>query len=259
MAGKYYNLSNYRWALVTGGSSGIGREFALQLAQKNINLILVGRNSVALSSVADEIHRISDVSAVIIQADLTKESEFDTLVDSTSRFNVDLLVNNAGFGLYGDFIDNPVQDYVQMIELNVTALTKLAHHFGQKMASRKNGGIINIASVAGFFPIPHLAVYGATKSYVYNISLSLWAELKEKNVHVLCVTPGPTETKFFERARMDPGKSVIKPSEVVSGALRAYEKGSPIYVPGFGNKLTYYFVRKVFGDRFIAKMLAKYF
>ncbi|WP_448375353.1 SDR family NAD(P)-dependent oxidoreductase [Fervidobacterium sp.] len=254
-----YNLSDYRWALVTGGSSGIGREFALQLAKRGLNLVIVGRNSLALSSVADEIHGINDVSVVILQADLTKKSDLDNLIDNTSRFSIDLLINNAGFGLYGDFIDNPIQDYTQMIELNVLALTTLAHHFGQKMASRKKGGIINIASVAGFFPIPHLAVYGATKSYVYNLSLSLWAELKDKNVHVLCVAPGPTESKFFERARMNPGKGIMKASTVVNGSLKAFEVGSPIYVPGFGNKITYYLVRKVFGDRFIAKILAKYF
>ncbi|WP_372589485.1 SDR family oxidoreductase [Fervidobacterium pennivorans subsp. shakshaketiis] len=254
---KRYDLGIYRWALVTGASSGIGREFAFQLAKRGLNLILIGRNLTALTEVADEIHKISNSSVVILQADLTKD--LDMILDNTSRFNIDLLVNNAGFGLYGDFFSNSLDDYVQMIELNISSLTKLTHYYGSEMAKRECGGIINVASVAGFFPIPHLAVYGATKAYVYNLSMSLWAELKSKNVHVLCVAPGPTETKFFERAKMETNGKLMKPELVVAGALRAFEKGKPLYIPGFGNKMTYYFVRKFFGDKFIAEFLAKYF
>ncbi|AMW32436.1 SDR family oxidoreductase [Fervidobacterium islandicum] len=254
---KKYDLRIYRWALVTGASSGIGKEFAYQLAKKGLNLILIGRSMPALTSVADEIHKISSSSVVILQADLTKD--LDMVFDNTSRFNIDLLVNNAGFGLYGDFFSNSLDDYIRMINLNISALTKLTHYYGAEMAKRKSGGIINIASVAGFFPIPHLAVYSATKAYVYSLSMSLWAELQDKNVNVLCVAPGPTETRFFERARMETKGKLMKPEHVVAGALKAFENGNPLYVPGFGNKLTYYFVRKFFGDKFIANFLAKYF
>jgi len=257
MADKRYDLNNYRWALVTGGSSGIGREFAIQLAQKGVNVIIVGRNAVALSEVADEIHKISNVSVVIIQADLTKDT--DQVIDNTSRFEIDLLINNAGFGLYGDFVSHSEHEYENMVELNVKVLTKLARHYVEKMVKKEHGGIINIASVAGFFPIPHLSVYGATKAFVYSLSMSLWAELKDKNVHVLCVAPGPTETKFFERAKMKPGKRVMKPQEVVSGALQAFEYGKPLYIPGIENQLSYHLVRRLFGDKFIAKFLVKNF
>jgi short-subunit dehydrogenase len=254
---KRYDLGIYRWALVTGASSGIGREFAFQLAKRGLNLVLIGRNLTALAEVADEIHKISNSSVVILQADLTKD--LDMVLDNTSRFNIDLLVNNAGFGLYGDFFSNSLDDYIQMIELNISALTKLTRYYGAEMAKRESGGIINVASVAGFFPIPHLAVYGATKAYVYNLSMSLWAELQVKNVHVLCVTPGPTETKFFERAKMETKGKLMTPEQVVAGTLKAFESGKPLYIPGFGNKMTYYFVRKFFGDKFIAEFLAKYF
>ncbi|MGB9613908.1 MAG: SDR family NAD(P)-dependent oxidoreductase [Fervidobacterium sp.] len=252
-----YELSSYRWALVTGASSGIGKEFALQLASKGLDVVIVGRNGEALTKVADEIHKISSSSVVIIQADLTKE--FDHVLENLSHFKIDLLVNNAGLGLYGDFLDHGWQEYENIIDLNIKVLTKLSHHYAKKFAEQKSGGIINIASVAGFMPIPHFSVYGATKAYVYNFSMSLWAELRNKGVHVLCVAPGKTETRFFERARMNPGKGLMKPNEVVEGSLKAFEKGSPLYIPGFGNKLTYHLVRRIFTDKFLSKTLVRYF
>ncbi|MFN3328523.1 MAG: SDR family NAD(P)-dependent oxidoreductase, partial [Fervidobacterium pennivorans] len=174
-------------------------------------------------------------------------------------FNVDILVNNAGVGLYGNFLDHPLEDYESMIRLNILALTRLSYHYGQIFARNNKGAIINIASVAGFIPIPHFSVYAATKAYVYSFSMSLWAELKDKNVHVLCVAPGTTETKFFERAKMTPAKMMMKPKEVVKGALEALEKGKPLYIPGLTNKLSYYLFRRVFSDKFIANLLSKYF
>lgn len=250
-------INRFRWALVTGASSGIGREFAVQLAQRGLDLILIGRNSSALSEVADEIHRISNSSVVIVQADLTRE--LDSVLENLSRFKVDLLVNNAGIGLYGDFLNHSWNEYENMLKLNIEVLTKLSYHYAQEFVKRNHGGIINIASVAGFMPIPHFSVYAATKAYVYSFSMSLWAELKSKGIHVLCVAPGKTETKFFERAKMNPGYKLMSPSKVVQGSLKAFENASPLYIPGFGNKLTYYFVRKFFSDKFVSKVLVKYF
>lgn len=252
-----FDIYRFRWALITGASSGIGSEFAVQLAQKGLNVILIGRNSEALSSVADKIHRISNVSVVMLQADLTKE--LDSILVNLSRFNIDLLVNNAGFGLYGDFLNYSWNEYENMIKLNIEVLARLSYHYAKEFSKRGSGGIINVSSVAGFMPIPHFSVYAATKAFVYSFSLSLWAELKDKNVHVLCVAPGKTKTKFFERAKMSPGNNLMSPEKVVKGALKAFEKDAPLYIPGLGNKLSYYFVRKMFSDKLISKILVKYF
>ncbi len=252
-----YNLKRHHWALITGASSGIGKEFAFQIAEKGLNVIILGRNVEQLSKVADEIHNATNSSVVIIQADLLKE--LDNVLENLSKFDVDLLINNAGIGLYGDFIQHSWEEYGNIMNLNMEVLTKLSYHYAKNFVKKGFGGIINVASVAGFFPMPHFAVYGATKAYVYSFSMSLWAELKDKGVHVLCVAPGKTETKFFERAKMDSGKQLMKPSEVVRGALKAYEKGSPLYIPGAVNKLAYHFVRRFFSDKFVAKMLVKYF
>ncbi|MFN3691501.1 MAG: SDR family NAD(P)-dependent oxidoreductase [Fervidobacterium sp.] len=254
-----YQLNTFKWALVTGASSGIGREFAIQLAQKGLNLILVGRSNQALSDVASEIHNKSKVSTVILQSDLTKDEDVNRLIENLSRFNIDILVNNAGVGLYGNFLDYQLEDYENMIRLNILALTRLSYHYGKIFTERKNGGIINVASVAGFIPIPHFSVYAATKAYVYSFSMSLWAELKDKNVQVLCVAPGTTKTKFFERANMKPAKKMMKTEEVVKGALDAFEKGKPLYIPGLSNKISYHLVRRLFSDKFVANLLTKYF
>ncbi|HCI29118.1 MAG TPA: SDR family oxidoreductase [Fervidobacterium sp.] len=257
--GKYnkYNLKNYKWAMVTGASSGIGKQFAIQLAKKGLNTVLIGRNTEALTEVADSIHKNSNSSVVIIGGDLV--SDIDMIIDNTRKFNVNLLINCAGRGLYGDFVDYECDDYEKMIRLNIEVLTKLSYHYTKQMIQTQEGGIINIASVAGFLPMPHFSVYAATKAYVYNFSLALWAELKPSNIHVLCVAPGKTQTQFFERAKMDPGRKLMSPEKVVAGALKAYEKGSPLYIPGFGNKLVYQVVRRLFTDKFITNILEEYF
>jgi len=124
-------------------------------------------------------------------------NDIDVVIDNTSRFDIDLLVNNAGVGLYGDFVDKEYEEYENMMKLNINALTRLSHHYARLMTTKGNGGIINIASVAGFIPMPHFSVYSATKAYVYNFSMGLWAELRPHGVHVLCVAPGSTQTQFL--------------------------------------------------------------
>ncbi len=161
-----YNLKNYKWAMVTGASSGIGKQFAIQLAKKGLNTVLIGRNTEALTEVADSIHKNSNSSVVIIGGDLV--SDIDMIIDNTRKFNVNLLINCAGRGLYGDFVDYEYDDYEKMIRLNIEVLTKLSYHYTKQMIQTQEGGIINIASVAGFLPMPHFSVYAATKAYVYN-------------------------------------------------------------------------------------------
>lgn len=250
-------LSELKWALVTGASSGIGREFALELARRNLNVVLVGRDIFALSKLAEEIHGLSSSKVIFIQADLVKDISY--VLENTSSLRIDLLINNAGLGLYGEFLSHQWDEYANIIDLNVRVLTQLTHHYLKEMLHRGRGGIINVASVAGFFPIPKFAVYASTKAYVYNFSLALWAELRDKNIHVLCVAPGKTRTKFFERAKMRTDYKMMEPRDVVIGALKTFEAGKPLYIPGAGNKLTYVVIRRIFRDDTIAKVLKKFF
>lgn len=253
-------MKDFKWAIVTGASSGIGREFALELSKRGLNVIAVGRNEESLKQLAKEVEASSKVQISTHVVDLSNPSNVRKFIEDVSNFEVDLLVNNAGFGLFGEFISLDVTEIEQMIEVNVKALTLLSHHFAKQMVQRRRGGIINVASIAGHIPLPYFNAYSATKAYVYNLSLALWAELRRYNVHVLCVSPGPTRTRFFERAFK--GQSVrtfgrlMDPKQVVLGAIEAFEKKKPLYVPGFKNKALIFVTRKLLPDRLIARFMA---
>ncbi len=250
------NLADFKWALITGASSGIGREFAIQLSKKGLNIIAVGKNEERLAQTVETVKKISDVKIISYAVDLSLQENVRSLIVDLSKYQIDLLINNAGFGLYGEFTELELSDIEKMIEVNIKTLTVLSHVFSKQMIARKFGGIINIASVAGHIPLPYFSAYAATKAYVYNFSLGLWAELRKHNIHVLCVSPGPTETRFFERAfrnqNLQKFGSRMQPDEVVSGALKAFEKGKAVYVPGLKNKLITFLGKKLLPDRFIA-------
>lgn len=252
-------LKDFKWALVTGASSGIGRDFAIELSKRGLNIIAVGRDEQRLKEVANKVKEFSNIEFVVYPTDLSYQENVRTLIGDLSRYQIDLLINNAGFGLYGEFVNLELEEIERMIELNVKTLTTLSHVFAKSMIARKNGGIINIASVAGHIPLPYFGAYAATKAYVYNFSLALWAELKKYNVHVLCVSPGPTETRFFERAfkqqNLQKFGSRMQPNEVVIGALKAFEKGTVVYIPGLKNKFITLVSKKLLPDRFIAKVV----
>lgn len=249
------------WAMVTGASSGIGEGFACELAKRGMNLVLLGRDRTALNQVTEKVTQTYGVAATPLVCDLTKDLEKATRV--FDELEIELLVNNAGAGVHGEFLSHPFSRHRDIIELNITALTELAFVAGKAMVARKRGGIINIGSLAGFFPLPHFAVYAATKAYVYFLSLALWAEWKRHNVHVLYVAPGPTQSKFFERARNGATRQkatrfLLRPEEVARGALQAYERGSIVYIPGWWNQLPPLLVRRLFPDWMVASFLGKH-
>ncbi len=253
-------MKDFKWAIVTGGSSGIGREFVLELSRKGLNVIATGRNEERLRQLADEVKEEFKTEIHTFVVDLSSPQEVKRFIDQVSNFEIDLLVNNAGFGLYGEFVKLDLKEIEDMIEVNVKALTVLSHHFSKQMVQRRRGGIINVSSIAGYMPLAYFNAYSATKAYVYNLSLALWAELRKYNVHVLCVSPGPTRTRFFERAFKDQsfrtfGK-LMDPKQVALGAIEAFEKNEPVYVPSFKNKLVSFVARKILPDRFIARLTA---
>ncbi len=229
-------------ALVTGASSGIGAEFARQLAAKNIDLVLVARSEDKLQELAGQLRSQHGIQTHIIAQDLTAPQAGATIFEKIEYqgLSIDLLVNNAGFGDYGHFSDRPLAKQLSMIQLNVNVLVELTGLFFPAMKQRGEGGIINIASIAGFQPVPKMSVYAATKAFVLNFTEALWAENKDTGVKILAVCPGPTESEFFKAAEFpisamqQNNKSVKLASNtaVVAEALKALDNQQSNVVTG---------------------------
>ena len=226
-------------ALVTGASYGIGEEFARQLAVAGANLILIARSRDRLEALAAELHQ---VNVTVITADLADPAAPEAIFRETESLalSVDLLVNNAGFGLVGDFALLPPRRQLEMVQVNVTALVALSHLYVQQMITRRSGAIIQVASTAAFQGVPYFAVYSATKAFVLNFSEALWGECRASNVRVLAVCPGPTATNFQAVAGTAQRRSYEKmqsPAEVVRVSLDALADGRSHVVSGFSNRL----------------------
>ncbi len=227
-------------ALVTGASAGIGVEFAKQLAGRGYDLVLVARRRDRLDALAAEVSAASSgASAHVIVADLEKPEAVGAIVEATQRagLTVDLLVNNAGFGLHGSFADADQAKMAGMISLNVNALVALTGAFVPGMVARKRGGIINLASTAAFQPLPGMAVYGATKAFVLSFSEALHEEVRRSGVRVVALCPGATATEFFgiagEKAAVGTKRSV---RDVVRTGLDALERNRAVAIDGLANR-----------------------
>jgi short-subunit dehydrogenase len=218
-------------ALITGASSGIGEQFARQLAGRGTNLILVARREDRLRKLADELPG----TAHVVPCDLAADA--DSLHGRIRELglDVDLLVNNAGFGTYGPFVQGDAARDAEQIRLNCEALVTLTHAFLPAMVERGRGGVINVCSTAGFQPIPYEAVYSATKAFALRFTEALNEELRGSGVRVLAVNPGPVPTEWQQIAGHEdvdvvPGK--IEAAQVVSESLAAYDRGRRSVVPG---------------------------
>jgi len=227
----------YSRALITGASSGIGEAFARRLAAQGTNLILVARSEANLNSLAAELSKKYDIHAEVIPADLSNGDAAHSLHAEVTHRNlgVDLLINNAGFGSYSSFEKLPLERETQEIALNMTALVALTHLFLPEMLAKEAGAVINVASTAGFQPVPYMAVYGATKAFVLSFSEALWAECRPQGVRILALCPGATDTRFAGVAGTNlPSKGATAES-VADAALAALARGRSYFVPGGGN------------------------
>ncbi|MDL9938366.1 SDR family oxidoreductase [Gordonia sp. ABSL1-1] len=231
-----------RTALITGASGGIGEEFARVLASRGANLILVARSEDKLVKLADELGRLHGVRADVIAADLSIPAASNDVAERVGELGVevDILVNNAGFGTHGDLADADPTRIREEVALNVGALTDLTTAYLPSMTARRSGAIINVASTAGFQPVPHMAVYAATKAYVLSLSEALWWEGKQHGVAVLALCPGATDTAFFNVVGSDDASVGARRStkQVVETALRAVDSGKPSVVDGLQNKIS---------------------
>lgn len=231
-------------ALITGASGGIGYELAKLFAKDHHNLVLVARSGPKLKQFGDELQRQFGITVRIVALDLAAPSAPQSLFDELrrDRVDVDVLVNNAGYGQLGEFAEIPLEESVGQIELNVTALTCLTRLFLGPMLERRSGKIMNVASTAGFQPGPLMAVYYASKAYVISFSEALANELAGKGVVVSCLCPGPTETGFAGRAGNDRSRlfKQLRPMDAKTVARAGYQgllKGKTLVIPGFRNWL----------------------
>ena len=225
--------------LITGASSGIGAAFARKLASLGRNVFVVARSEDKLIALCNELGRLTSIRAQYMAVDLRQPEGRLQLVEEIEKrgLEIDTLINNAGFGSMGDFAKLDLERELEMIDLNITAVVDLTKRFLGPMRERKRGTIINVASTAGFQPVPYMATYAATKAFVLSFSEALWDENRMHGIHVMALCPGVTETNFFEASGIDrpPMRTVQTPEEVVDTALRALQRKKSLVISGWAN------------------------
>lgn len=226
------------WAVVTGASGGLGEAYARELARQGSNVVLVARSVDKMEVLAAELSTEHRIETMILPCDLSDPTERLALVAKLDAFEIHTLVNNAGFGTMGMLGELERSRIVNEVELNVVALTQLTHAVVPRMVAHGRGDIINVASLAAFQPMPQMATYAATKSYVLNFTSALWGEMEGTGVRVVCICPGPTETSFFDNAgNGEVMKQRRSPEQVVATTFNALRSGKPYVVDGSGNKV----------------------
>lgn len=247
------------YTLITGASSGLGREFALAYAKKGQNLILMARREERLLNLKEQLSSYP-VDIQIAVVDLSKKEEIDLFfsqLDQDSTIN--RIINNAGFGYAGQFIYMKEESLNQMNQLNMNAVSLLINKCIPEMLSEQEGEIMNIASVAGFSPGPYMANYYATKAYVLSLGRALHKEFKDLGIKITTVCPGPVRTEFFEVASEKQPllleKFAMSPRQVVNKSVKALEKNKAVLIPGFRNKMTV-FLFKVMPVKWVLPFVA---
>ncbi|WP_374355101.1 SDR family NAD(P)-dependent oxidoreductase [Chitinimonas sp.] len=250
-------MSEYKgkWALVTGASSGFGIDFATILAEGGANLVLAARRTEAMEKLAQSLRSRFGIEVVVEGIDLGRPAagtELKHRLDAR-HIAIDLLVNNAGFGVFGKFTEQPLSKTMEMLQLNMLALTELTHVFAADMVMRGGGHILLVASIGGYQATPFYAAYSASKAYVLLFGEALNTELAPHNVKVSVLSPGITATAFLDvsgqRATPYQRLMMMQSRPVAETGIAAMLAGTPSVVPGIGNKLT------IFGNRFAPRSL----
>jgi hypothetical protein len=235
--------------LVTGASSGIGKALADIFAANGSRLVLVARNADKLAELAGQLRKQYGIDTLVISQDLSIPGAADAVFLKLEQagWNLDVLVNNAGFGAHGDFQDVALDRQLAMIQLNVSALVHLTHRALPGMIERRRGAILNVGSTAAFQPGPHAAIYFATKAFVLSFSEALWAEARPHNIIVTCLCPGPTRTNFGSEYNMTESSGFqwtgMEAVDVARAGHRALRQGRRTVIPGFLNRLLAFLTR----------------
>jgi uncharacterized protein len=238
-----------KWALVTGASSGFGVQFARLLAERNANLVLVARRTQPMETLADELRRKHSVQVVVIGMDLSRLGVAAGLKSDLDKrgIPIDVLINNAGFGIYGNFLDQPLPKIQEMLQLNMMTLTELTYVFAGDMVKRGSGHILLLASLLSFEAVPGYAAYAATKAYVLHFGEAVHQELKPHGVTVTALCPGQTATAFGETAGQKLSQliklMIMEPLPVARAGISAMFRRKAFVVPGFLIKAVVFFDR----------------
>lgn len=230
-----FNTKYGPWAIVTGASSGLGKDFAIQLAEKGINVVLVARREDRLKALASDLEKNHSVEARVAPIDLSREDFMPDLKKITDGLDIGLLVNNAGFANNGNFLDNDLEAELRLLHVNCRAPLILTHEYGKQLRERGKGGIIFVASIAGFSGIPLWANYAASKSYDMLLAEGIAGDLKKSGIDVMALCPGSTKTEFAEVANINHLMAMESP-DVVRFGLRKLGKKN-VVVAGMMNKV----------------------
>jgi short-subunit dehydrogenase len=250
-----------KWALITGASSGIGADFARQLAPLGMHLILTARREDRLQKLAEQIRSDHGVEVVVLVADLLADDQPDQLLQQVRELGhpIELFINNAGFGGLAKFQETDPETVDQMVNLNVRVATRLLYGIVPAMCERRSGTVVNLASTASFQPVVFMPAYAATKSYMLYFSEALWPELKKFNVHVMALCPGFTRTEFLDVANIKGWQTRFAHTspQVVSAAIRGIRRRKPVVVVGWLNWMLAQFPR--FVPRALLARLSMYY
>lgn len=256
---------NRETLLITGATSGIGHVFAKKFFEMNYETVLVGRNFDKLQEVS-KIISPEGKNIHLVQAELSEKNSAESVYSQCKekKLTIDILINNAGFGLHGENTELSLEELEKMMILNMVTLTKLCHLFGKDMKKNRKGHILNVASTAAYQPLPFMAAYGASKSFVLNFSEALHEEMKEYGVYVTCLCPGATNTAFFSTAGIGDGnrgffakKNRMSVEEVVNTGIKSLFSKKMSVIPGIINNILAWSNRLV--PRTISVKLARNF
>lgn len=252
---------NNKYALVTGGNRGIGYYFAKELAKDGYNLVLVGRDEQRLQQASCNLKRHGAQVLTVTEdlGDFHASKRIYDLLEAKS-IDIEILVNNAGFGSFGHFIENDIDTELNMIDVNIRTLVHLTHLFANKMKQRGSGKIVNVASVAGFQAGPYMNVYFASKNFVLTFSEALAYELRDFGITVTALCPGSTQTDFFNRAKVsrkaDAFQSRMSPMKVAKIGFLGMKKGKRVVVPGLSNKMAIH-IQRLLPRKLVTNFLGK--
>jgi uncharacterized protein len=228
------------WAVITGASSGIGKEFARQLAASGLNLVLVARRLSALEALGSELAKAFNISYRAVELDLSSDDFLEQIEEVTRDLDIGLVISNAGTMMAGDFLTIAQQSWQQFLRLNVKAHLDLAHHFGQHLAQRKRGGLLLVSSTAGLQGIPFSAEYAAAKAYVLTLGEALHIEFQRTEVHVTVLLPGATDTPMLAASGLNSDTLPVKPmssEQCVAEGLAALSANRATHIAGSLNRI----------------------
>ena len=232
------------WVLITGATSGIGKEMALKFGEGGFNIVITGRREPLLNELASKLFNEHQVEVIPIPGDLSRQESVQLLIQETAHLPLGVAVLNAGFGTSGKLIDANIEQEMNMLQLNCQSVLQLAHHFGGRFRDQnRKGAILFLSSMVAFQGVPNAANYAATKAYVQALGEALALELKPLGIDVLCAAPGPVDSGFASRANMRMSMS-LSPEDVAVPMIEAIGKKTTV-LPGFLTKLLVYNLRMV--------------